>query len=90
MSTQQYVLVGEVGLARGIYGPAIRWSEPMDRAGVDAFLAEVVAGRERDFFKRDDDAMVLRMSADQYLVVERHGRRPQSLARFTVAEVATS
>jgi hypothetical protein len=89
MSTQQHVLVGEVGLARGTYGPAIRWSEPTDCAGVDAFLAEVVAGRERDLFTRDDDAMVLR-TADQYLVVERHGRRPQSLARFAVAEMVSS
>ncbi|MEU4584685.1 hypothetical protein AB0F92_21725 [Kitasatospora aureofaciens] len=82
-----HVVVAEIGLTKNRYGAEIKTSEPMSLEQARAFALEAARGGHPDFAPAAKDAQVLRVAADQYLVVEGHRLSPDSLNRFTVAQV---
>ncbi|MFI8456041.1 hypothetical protein [Kitasatospora sp. NPDC085464] len=82
-----HVVVAEIGLTKNRYGAEIKASEPMTLEQARAFALEAARGDHPDFASAAKKAQILRVSADQYLVVEGHRLSPDSLNRFTVTEV---
>ncbi|MFH8386565.1 hypothetical protein ACH4E7_37505 [Kitasatospora sp. NPDC018058] len=82
-----HVVVAEIGLTKNRYGAEIKTSEPMPLEQARAYALEAARGGHPDFAPAAKDAQVLRVGADQYLVVEGHRLSPDSLNRFTVTEV---
>lgn len=88
MSERSHVVVAEIGLTKNRYGAEIRTSEPMPLEEAHEFALKAARGDNPDFYQSPKNAVVLRVgAADQYLVVEGHRLSPDSLSRFTVAEV---
>ncbi|WP_406187849.1 hypothetical protein [Streptomyces sp. NBC_01006] len=88
MGEGRHVVVAEIGLAKNRYGAEIRTSEPMSLEKAREFALNAVRGERPDFYRRPENAVALRVGADdQYLVVEGHRLNPDSLSRLTVADV---
>ncbi len=90
MAEPLYVVMAEIGIAKGGYGPDVRFSEPMTGPEVQSFVDDALSGRGSEFFKMPADALVIQVDqADQhvtgqYLVVEKHRLLPDRLSRLTV------
>ncbi|WBP85128.1 hypothetical protein [Kitasatospora cathayae] len=82
-----HVVVAEIGLTKNRYGAEIKTSEPMSLDQARAFALEAARGGHPEFAPALKKAQILRIGADQYLVVEGHRLSPDSLNRFTVTEV---
>ncbi|KOY56053.1 hypothetical protein [Streptomyces sp. XY332] len=88
MGDGRHIVVAEIGLTKNRYGAEIRTSEPMSLEEAREFALNAVRGDHPDFYRRPENAVALRVGADdQYLVVEGHRLSPDSLSRLTVADV---
>ena len=87
MSDPQFVVIVEAGLRKNSYGADIRYSPPLARAEIDAYFAEVTAGRHPELFNPQPGTSLLKVTDTQFVAIHPHRLQPDELTRVTLAEL---